>query len=763
MNKILLSFAAGVALVQWMPSLPQSHWIALLPLILWLWRWQRLRPLLSLALGVGWGVLQGIWMLQHQLPQELEGVDLDVEGEVVSLPVQRQGLIRFELSPEHISGLPDVGSIPRKLRLSWYGAAEPIEAGQVWHLKVRLKRPRGLQNPAGFDYGQWLFTQRIDATGYVRADPENRLLSAGHWSTSLHSLRDRMADQLDEYLEEGTASAMIKALNLGDRRGLQSDDWQVFSRTGTSHLIAISGLHVGLVAGWCWFIAQWLWRRSARLCLNFPAPRAGAVVAILGAVIYAALAGFSLPTQRALVMIAVTLGGVALAQPVRPARSLSLALFVVILLDPLAPLTAGFWLSFGAVALILLALSGRLSRGHRLIQLLRVQWAISLGLMPLLFLHFGEASVLSPLINLLMVPWFALVLVPMSLIGLLLLPLPILAGPWYSLLQLLTEYSFQLLNWLAELALASVQLAHLPGWMALAALAGGVLLLLPAGIPGRSLGLLLLAPVLFVKSPRPEGGEIRFTLLDVGQGLACVVETEKHIMVYDTGPAYASGFSAAEAALLPYLASRNHSRIDRLVLSNGDRDHAGGVQAVENALMVDDRLSGEHQGLDGFRACNAGESWSWDGVEFRVLHPPAPTSRRFRKENDNSCVVRVSNGSWSLLLSGDIEREGESSLLAETGSQLESDILVAPHHGSNTSSSQAFVEAVKPTWVIFSTGYRNRYDFPRPAVVERWRSAGADTLNSADSGAVSFHLYADPREPLVTRERDRHRRYWQAR
>ena len=761
MNKILLAFAAGVAMVQWMPSLPQAHWFVLLPAVIWLWRRSCLRPGVALAFGLGWGVLQGHWMLQHQLPESLEGIDLVVEGEVVSLPQQRQGLVRFELAPNRISGALPAPHLPRKLRLSWYGASEPVQAGQVWHLTVRLKRPRGLRNPAGFDYGQWLFVQRIDATGYVRTEPDNRLLRAAHESGSLHGLRDAVARRLDEHLTEDAAAGMIKALNLGDRRGLQSDAWQVFSRTGTSHLIAISGLHVGLVAGWCWFIGQWLWRRSARLCLWFPAQRAGALLAILAALVYAALAGFSLPTQRALVMIVVSLGGLVLAQPVTPARSLSLALFVVILLDPLAPLSAGFWLSFGAVALILLVLTGRLSRGGRFSQLLRVQWAISLGLMPLLFLHFGEASVVSPLVNLLMVPWFALVLVPMALLGLLLLPLPLLAAPWYGLLQLLTAKTYELLAWTADSAMTTVQLAHLPGWLVLAVLLGGVLLLLPAGIAGRSLGLLLIAPLLFIEPPRPADGEIRFTMLDVGQGLACVVETRNHLMVYDTGPAYASGFNTGEAVLLPYLASRNHTRIDRLVLSNADRDHAGGVQALEAALTLEDRIAGEHQQLPGFRACEAGEGWSWDGVEFQVLHPPA--SQDFRKANDNSCVVRVSNASWSLLLTGDVEREGERSLLALAAPRLAADILVAPHHGSNTSSTPAFVEAVKPAWVLFSTGYGNRYDFPRAPVVQRWRAAGAETLNSAETGAVSFFLPVGRVAPVIVKESQRGRRYWQPR
>jgi competence protein ComEC len=760
MNKILLAFAAGVALVQWMPGLPQPLWALLLLPIAWLWRWQWLRPLVALAVGVSWGVLQGYWMLQHQLPTDLEGVDLVVKGQVVSLPVQRQGLVRFELEPDRLL-LSGNELALRKLRLSWYSAPVQVKAGQRWRLKVRLKRPAGLNNPAGFDYAQWLFTQGIDATGYVRADPDNRLLKPAQWYLSLHSLRERLASRIDDHLDVGVAAAVIKALSLGDRRGLERDAWRVFSRTGTNHLIAISGLHVGLVTAWLWFLAQWSWRRSARLSLRFPAQRAGAIFAILGAVIYAALAGFSLPTQRALLMIVVALGGVALAQPVRPVRSLSLALFLVIVLDPLAPMAVGFWLSFGAVALILLVLSGRLARGSRLSQLVRVQLAISLGLMPLLLLHFGEASVISPLVNLLMVPWFSLVLVPMSLIGLLLLPLPTVAGYWYGALQLITDQTIQLLIWLAGQPMATLQLAHLPAWLTLAALFGALLLLLPGGMPGRSLGLLLIAPLLWVESPRPKHGEYRFTLLDVGQGLACVIETQRHTMVYDTGPVYASGFSTSEAALLPYLAKRKQSRIDRLFVSNGDRDHAGGVAAVEAALDVTERISGDPQALKGFRSCVAGERWSWDGVHFQVLHPPPST--RFSKANDRSCVVHVTNGHWSLLLPGDIEREAERSLLAQAGPQLKADILVAPHHGSATSSSHAFVQAVRPSWVIFSTGYRNRYGFPRSEIVSRWQAAGAVTLNSAQTGAVEFHVYGDQRAPGIVRERDRRSRYWQLR
>lgn len=755
MNRILLAFVAGSALFQLSPRLPEAAWVLLcLPLLL-LWRNPVMRPALAFFVGLSWGLLFAHWQLSHRLPAEIEGRDLSLEGRVDSLPVYRDRMARFELKVVRLSAPAGTAAVLDKIRLNWYWAPQDLAPGQTWRLRVRLKRPRGLQNPAGFDYARWLFTQGIDATGYVRKWQGNRQVAPE--TTTLDGLRDGIAGRLDTYLEAGPANGLIKALSLGDRRTLEGQTWQVFSRTGTSHLIAISGLHVGLVAGWFWFIGQWVWRRSETLVMRLPAQRAGALLGLLGALVYAALAGFSLPTQRALVMLTVALGGVVFARRVQSARSLTLALFLVVLWDPTAPLSAGFWLSFGAVGLILLVLGGHLRHAGKWSQLLRVQWAISLGLLPLLLLHFGEASVIAPFVNLLMVPWFAGVLVPLSLIGMLLLSLPLLAGPWYGLLEFLAAQTFSLLQLFAEQPLATVQLAHLPDWLILAALLGGCLMLLPRGLSGRAIGLLLIVPILFVEPPRPRQGEFWFTLLDVGQGLACVVETAGHVMLYDTGPAYGSGFNTAEAAVLPFLARQAHRRIDRLVLSNGDRDHAGGVETILAAMPVDDLLSGEPERQQGARPCQAGEHWSWDGVEFRVLHP-APMSRS-KGSNDNSCVLRVSNGQWSLLLPGDIEAQGEHSLLHEAEG-LAADILVAPHHGSASSSSEPFVKAVAPDWVLFSTGYRNRYGFPRPEVVERWRQSGTKLINSVDAGAVSFKFGSDGSFPSPMRQRERDRRYW---
>ncbi|MCU7797305.1 MAG: DNA internalization-related competence protein ComEC/Rec2 [Candidatus Thiodiazotropha sp. (ex Myrtea spinifera)] len=758
MNKILIAFVAGAALFHFSPTLPAIEWLGLLLAVPLLWRYVRLRPALAMLVGGCWSLLFASLQMAQQLPIELEGRDLLAEGVVESLPQQRGRLVRFHLRISRLTDDEGQSVDLNLIRLNWYQAPQPIEPGQAWRIMVRLKRPRGMQNPAGFDYEKWLFSQRIQATGYVREWKGARLKPEHDEVAGLDGLRQSIATRLDTILQSSLSAALVKALTIGDRRGLEREDWRVFTQTGTNHLIAISGLHVGLVAGWMLFLGQWLWRRSERLTLRMPALRAGAFIGLLGALIYAALAGFALPTQRALLMLLVALGGLMLGRRVSHGRSLSLALFLVVLVDPFAPMAAGFWLSFGAVALILLAVDGRISPAKGWRPMLKIQASITLGLMPILFIFFGEASTLAPLINLLMVPWFAIVLVPASLMGLPLLVIPGLAGHWYAMVGFLMEYTFIFLQWLAESPLAMIQLAHLPQWIWLIALLGGLLLLMPVGIPGRSLGILMIFPVLLIEPERPAQGEIRFTLMDVGQGLACVIETTDHLLVYDTGPAYASGFNAAESAVLPYLASRNLNKIDRLIVSNNDQDHAGGLSAIVGAVEVGEILSGEPLDIETTRKCQAGETWSWNGVVFSLLHPTSED--QFTRANDRSCVLRISNGTWTLLLPGDIEAEAERRLVKRYGEGLKAQIVVAPHHGSKSSSGNAFVSAVDPEWVLFSTGYRNRYGFPKPEIVARWRTMGAEVLDSAEEGAMQLHLKKNrtSAEPLLYRRINAH--YW---
>lgn len=758
MNLVLISFVVGVTLFHQLQVLPASWWaVALLPLPFF-WRERRLRPLIALLFGGGWSLLSATYQLQHRLPADVEGADLLLEAVITSLPKRQGRLTRFQVDVNQLQDSQGNPLALSRLQLSWYGPREALRVGDAWRLKVRLKRPRGTHNPAGTDQERWMYSQGIQAKGYVRKWHGNQILESQEWHAWIDRLRQVIAWQLDQVVHQTSAVSLIKALAIGDKRGFGTAEWRVFNVTGTNHLVAISGLHIGIVAGWLLFVSQWFWRRSERLTLRVPALKAGSVMALLGAFIYAALAGFSLPTQRALLMLLTTLGSLILGQRIQPGRSLLLAMFLVVLWDPLATLSAGFWLSFGAVAVILFCVDGRISSWTGWRQMFRVQWFVTLGLVPVLLLFFGQASLISLLVNLIMVPWFTLILVPMVLFGLPLLTLPLVSGWWFSLLGWLTLHTYQLLVWFSSLPYAVFTLPDAELWFWIVAIIGFLLLLFPAGIPGRGLGIWLIAPLFLLKPVRPAHAELWITLLDVGQGLACVIETKDHLMVYDTGPAYSSGFNTADSVLIPYLRSRGYASIDRLVLSNGDRDHAGGYSALKQAIMVDDILAGEPERLQQVRACQAGEGWHWNGVSFTILHPSG--HERFNHANDRSCVVQVAVGEWRILLPGDIESQGEGSLLAHYAKDLRSDIVVAPHHGSATSSTPAFVKAVDPDWVLVSSGYRNSYGFPKDEVVQRWRQRGAVVLNTAETGAIQFRINREETDLAPRLYRELNSRYW---
>ena len=752
MNRFLIAFVAGAVGFYWLPHLPEASWLLVLLVAFVSWRYVRLRWFSGLLGGYLWSFLHAGLQLSAALPQELEGKELILVGAVSSIPVQQGKVTRFEVTVASLSPKETGLAAPKRVRLSWYHSDLVLVPGEVWRFKVRLKRPRGFQNPGGFDYERWLFSHGIGATGYVKDWSGNQKAAMAYQGGWLDRQRQRIAIEISQRVPEPDAAALIRALGIGDRSGLSDTAWKRFTRTGTNHLVAISGLHIGMVAGLAFLLGQWFWRRSQWLTLKLPAMRAGAWLALVAALGYAALAGFSLPTQRALIMLGLGLGAVLLGRTLSLSRSFSLALFGVVLIDPMAPLASGFWLSFGAVAVILFAVNGRLSlpRGWR--QWGRVQWVVALGLAPLLFMLFNQTSLIAPLVNLVLVPWFSLVLVPLVLLAVTTLQLPLPHDLLLNFSASLAELTLELLSWASQSPYALIQRPDLPVWIWLTGLAGVLLLLMPRGMPGRPLGLLLVAPMLLNSPERPRQGEVLFTLLDVGQGLSCVVETAAHVLVYDTGPAYASGFNTAEAVLLPYLRSRGIARIDQLIVSNADRDHAGGVEVLRHELEITRIMAGEALGLPQVEHCQAGAGWQWDGINFRILHPNPQD--RFGNSNNASCVLQVEGVAGKLLIPGDVEREAEHLLVERYRQALRADILVAPHHGSNTSSSLAFIERVQPDFVLFPTGYRNRFGFPKPAVAERWRNTGASLHNTAEAGAIQFWLRPDHAElaPALYRE-----------
>lgn len=734
-----LAFAAGVGLfyVQarlpdpWVPIAALSALLALAP------RWRALRPLALAALGFGWAYLDACGLLCAPFPEALVGKDLVVTGSVASLPEQRGASVRFIFrvdAVEHGGRALDWRGLAR---LTWYRDAPTLLAGEQRRLVVRLKPPHGFSNPGSFDYERWLFGEGIGATGYVRGGAENRLLDPGPGRYLVERWRQRLRDHIAAVLERPVGEGLVRALVLGDRGGLDAQQWEVLTRTGTNHLIAISGLHVGLVAATLFFLVRRIWTLSARATLALAAPRAAALAAFAGAFAYSGLAGFAVSTQRALIMLAVVLGAVLWARTLRPAAGVALALAGVLLVDPRAVLSYGFWLSFGAVAALLYALGQRLPETGLWQRWGRAQWAVALGLLPLLLLLFGRASLVAPVVNLLAIPVFSVLLLPGVLVAALVSLVPGAEGVLVAAAWVL-EWGFGLLEGAAGWSWSAAAISGRASWVWAAAFAGAVLLLAPRGFPGRWLGSILLLAVVVAVPPRPPPGEAWLTLLDVGQGLSAVVRTSARTLVYDAGPSFPSGFNTGSAVVLPFLRELGVERIDTLILSHADQDHAGGFAGLDGRIPVGRLLSGEPGEIPSaaVEPCRAGQGWDWDGVRFEVLHPPGPGL----SGNDSSCVLRVATAGASLLLPGDVEAGVESRLAAEVGAALASDLLVAAHHGSATSTTAAFLGAVAPRVVLYSSGWANRYGFPAEVVRARVQALGALELDTAETGAIDLVL-----------------------
>jgi competence protein ComEC len=524
--------------------------------------------------------------------------------------------------------------------------------------------------------------------------------------------------------------------------------------------MAISGLHIGLVAGLAFWLARRIWMRSAWLCGLWPASRGAALAALLAAAAYAALAGFSLPTQRALIMLAVALGAVLLARNLRPVQALAAALILVLVFDPPASLAPGFWLSFGAVAAIVYLAAGRLRRPRGAGHWMSLQLGLGLALLPLLLWFFQSAPLIAPLANALAIPWVGLVIVPMTLLATAALTIVPIVGEWgLQSIELLLRPVWPVLGGLADLPLARWE-APTPSATALVfAVAGLMLLLAPRGVPGRWLGTVLVLPILLGGHQGPPAGGFRLTVLDVGQGLAAVVQTSTHVLVFDAGARFGGGLDIGRAALVPFLRAGGVGEVDRLVVSHGDIDHSGGARSVLDSLPVGDVLVGPGVGALHRRQepCRTGQHWSWDGVYFSVLNPDGGVAA---SENDGSCVVRVDGAGGAVLLIADIEAPAESRLLATYGGQLRADVLLVPHHGSRSSSSLPFLDAVEPRWAIVSAGYRNRYGFPKDAVCRRYADQGIPIRETAVEGAVTIDVHPTQGPDAPRGYRGRARRYW---
>lgn len=671
---------------------------------------------------------------------------VDVTGRIVGLPVRAEDALRFELEVVE-AGAHD--AVPRgaRLQLAWFsdggGVPPDLAPGEIWRFGLRLRPPRGLANPGGFDAERRALAQGLAATGYVRSPGQARRLAGGQ---GVDAYRARASARIVN-ATAAPGGRFVRALALGDTRGLDEGDWQVLRTTGLTHLIAISGFHVGLVAGFAALLARLPFLVAPALARACPRPHAAAFAAMAAAAGYTALAGFALPTVRTLLMIS----AVALARLLRRGRdvtgTLALAAIAVLLADPLAVLAPGFWLSFLGVAWLLWCLPDAAAPGVG--PLLRAQGVATLGLLPVSAVFFLQASLVGPLANLVGIPWISLGVVPLSLLGLALDPLHAGAAAlaWSAAAAMMDGF-WRGLAWTAAWPGALAWLAEAPPAAAPLALAGAFWLLLPRGTPGKGLALLLWLPLLWPRIDRPGEGEADLVQLDVGQGLAVLVRTRGHALLFDAGPASPRGYDAGEAVVVPALRALGVRRLDLAIASHRDSDHAGGFAAVMAALPADQRLAPRGAGVPGTTPCVAGQRWRWDGVEFEILHP---TPGFPYLGNDSSCVLRVRAAGAVALLPGDIGRHVEARLAR--GGGLGADVLLVPHHGSDSGSSLDFLAATRPAWALASVGHGNRFGLPRPVVLARYQRYGADWLDSATEGAIRLRL-----GPGGVELRERHRR-----
>jgi competence protein ComEC len=761
-----------------------------------LWAWRQTWPPVVLALALLAGALTGFGLTGARaahfaasaLDPALQGVDIEVIGRIASLPQRNAQGERFELVVELARRAGDAVQLPRRVQLGWYGGASAQPEGQAWSLQavspglragerwrftVRLRSPHGNANPHGFDRERWLWEQGIQATGTVRSgprDPAPQRLGSTWWHP-LDTARQAVVERIEARVQDDPRSAgVLAALVVGEQSAIERADWELFRTTGVAHLMSISGLHVTLFAwlatalvGGLW---RWLARRRPQALLALPTPWAAGLGGVALATAYALFSGWGVPAQRTVLMLVVVVG---LRLGVRhwpwPMVWL-LAVAAVLLLDPWALMQPGFWLSFVAVAILFATDPGRrqrvraadpppwLGRGARALWgLVREQGVVTVALAPLTLLLFGQWSVVGLAANLVAIPLVTLLITPLALLG-------VAAPPLWDAAAWAVQGLSLGLQWLAQWSWAALFRPVAPWPLALAAVLGGVLLVLRLPWAVRLAGLMLLWPALLYTPPRPAPGQFELLALDVGQGSAVLLRTERHSLLYDTGPRYGPQPDAADAGdrvVLPLLRALGE-RLDTVVVSHRDSDHAGGAASVQAAQPQARWLSSFD--ADPARRCVAGQRWQWDGVDFEVLHPQpdhyAEDGSGRLSSNAMSCVLRVSSGAHSAWLGGDIDAAQEVRLaLARPG--LDATVLLAPHHGSATSSSPVLLNTLRPRRVLVQSGYRNRFGHPAPVVLERYRERGIPWVNSPDCGAATWR--SDQPEALVC-QREVDRRYW---
>ena len=755
---------AAVALVactavQGLATLPSCHGallVCVLAALALLWtRCVAVRLGMVAVLFAAWTLFHAALAMQARWPASLDGKDVTVTGRVVGLPRRTGADVSFVLAPESQRG--EAHAPQGRLRLTWYRSGAAPAPCERWRLTVRLRRPRAVLNPGPADGERTSLQRRVAATGYVRTAPGNRRLSE---ATCADGWRARIATALDIALGERRAR-ILKALAVGDTRGLDAADWDTARATGVSHLMAISGFHVGVAGAGGTLLGRLLYVLLPGLALRIPRPIAEASAGLAVAGVYAVLAGLGLPTVRSLLMIAVVVAAACFRRRTSGVTLLAVASLVLLGFDPLSVLSGGFWLSFAGVGFLMLCV-GPASAGWRgwLGGLLRAQAAMSIALLPLCLWFFGSASLVGFAANLLAAPLVSFVVVPLTLIGCALLGAPALAVIFLTPACWLLSHLWRLLEAMAQMPMAAIGVAEGIVAATVLATAGAAWMFAPRGVPLRGCGALLLLPMFLPPREPPQHGAFRMWALDVGQGLAVLVRTRSHTLVYDAGPAYAGGRDAGAGVVLPAIAGLGIGPVDRLVISHGDSDHAGGAATVAARYPDAARLSGEPGRLSfPSEPCTGQGPWTWDGVLFHFLDVPGARGGK-AASNDRSCVLAIEGAGGRLVLTGDIGHGAERRMAAADLASPLPTVTTVAHHGSRHSSELPWLTAVKPTISIASAGWRNRFGHPHPSVVDRHAAMGSDVYVTARSGAVRVDFpVAAP--PVVVREwRRPAMRYW---
>ncbi len=748
---LVLAFCAGAAAVQLLPGLPSPAGL-LPPTVIGLMIWRRWPAAAALLVGFAWTALGASRLVADDWPCARDREVVELTGIVAAPATVRDGRVEFDLRVVEPAG----SRATARLRLSWYEAAVVPLPGQRWRMTARLRCRSGMSNPGAPDRELELLRQRIGATGYLVSGSTPELLADQPWRYPVQRLRARIASEIAGQLPGSASAGVLQGLSVGVRGNVPEVLWEAFAATGVAHLMAISGLHVTACALFALLLLRAVWR------LPFGLPMRGRIgiemtVVIATTAAYAVLAGASLPTLRTLTMAGIVAWQRVQRRAMPVHVTLGLAALLLVGADPVAVTSPGFWLSFVATAALLALIDAGPGWPARVIAFLRAQAAILVLLTPVLAIAFGRLSLIAPLANAIAIPVFSLVLLPVILLATVMTALA--PGSAAEIWLVLAGFLDATWPWLV----AAGRLEGATWWPAAQPVAlvtvTGIVLLGALLVPVRGLRLaaaVMLLAIVLGRGDRPAPNAWTLTVLDVGQGLAAVVQTRRHVLVFDTGPRWRSGSTAARVSLLPYLRGRGIRRIDRLVVSHDDMDHAGGAGQLRDSFPVGEFTAGPGAEVSGSSSiCRRGDGWDWDGVEFRMLHPAAGASD---SDNDNSCALRIAGPGGSALLLADPEADAEQQLLSET---LAADVVLVPHHGSRTSSSPALVAAVGARLGIVSAGFGNRWDMPDAGVVARWRAAGTTVLTTAHSGAVSVRFAARPGLLAVDVHRPESRRWWQ--